>query len=174
MNCKIQFLAIALLLALSCNAQETKNIEKKAFPYEIINKIAAYENIPNNEISSLKDGVLNWGRSNYLGALTNKLQNECRIYIYSEEKGLAPLAMYPDCKFIGKVNISNARNKKMPDIIFKMLLSSGNTPDPVEHYVVAVFDDQKEEYCESQSIAAWYQIGILSNTPENFDMACPY
>lgn len=154
MNCKIKFLAIALLLTLSCNAQEAKKIEKKAFPYEVISKIAAYEKIPNKGISSLNDGVLNWGRSNYLGALTNKLKNECRIYIYSEEKGLAPLVMYPDCKFIGNAKISNARNKEMPDIIFKMLLSSGNIPGPVEHYVVAVFDDQKKEYCGSQSIAA--------------------
>jgi len=173
MNCKILFLTTAFLLTLPSNAQEAKKTDKKAFPNEAINRITSYEKLSNSEITSLKDGVIRWGNSNYLGALTNKAQDECRIYSYNEEKGIAPLAMYPDCKFIDVAKISNARKRGMPDIIFKMLLSSGNIPGPVEHYVVAVFDDQKNEYCESQSLAAWYQVGILSNIPETFDVTCP-
>ncbi len=173
MNYKALLLTIAPLFAFASNAQEAKQIEKKAFPAEIINRITTYESISKDEISSLEDGVIRWGDSNYIGALINKSQNECRIYTYSREGDIAALSLYPDCKFIDGVKLSHARKKEMPDIIFKMSLSSGNISGPVEHYVVAVFDDQKGKYCESQSIAAWYQIGILSNIPETFDISCP-
>lgn len=173
MNRKILFLMITIISTIVSKTHGAQSIETKAFPDEAIRKITSYKKLSSGEIFSLESGIVHWGASSYLGALTNKAQNECRIYGFNEARGIAPLALYPDCKFIGNAELINARKKEMPDIVFKMLLSSGKVPGPVEYYIVAVFDEQKKEYCESQSIAAWYQIGILVNAREADDLECP-
>ncbi|WP_248802170.1 hypothetical protein [Pseudomonas sp. MWU13-2100] len=145
--------------------------EEALLPDTVKEEIAKENEMTVKSIHAFPKGTLKWGDS-YISAIVfeDSIKN-CSIYIFANDS-LSPLFNGAPCEFKGGGEINFSRASAAPDILYRVKLFLPNRGAMVDNLIAFYFDSEKKTYCESQSLASWYETGNKTMKPDLSDGKC--
>jgi hypothetical protein len=167
-------LALLVLASYMTSSYGSPNIpapKEALLPDSAKERIAKENEMTLQDVHVLPKGTLAWG-DNYISAVIfeDSIKN-CSIYVVAQ-KALFPLFNGAPCEFKGAPEIKFSRDATKPDILYGVKLFLPNRGAMVDEVIAFYFDDEKQLYCESQSLASWYQTENKELKPDLSDGRC--
>jgi len=166
------FLFFSTLASGACAKYDTTVQAKEELPPEILDLISTTEEINREKIHILSKSIFTWRQGYIFGVEIDDKPKSCFIYTFISNKLEAPFS-YAPCEFYGLPDINLRQGETNPDLIYKPNIVSPLHGVGVNHLVAFAFDVNKETYCESKSLALWYQSGNQNIPVHLNDMICP-
>jgi hypothetical protein len=166
------FLFFATLASGACAKDDTTTQTKEELPPEILDLISTTEKINSEKIHILSKSIFTWKQGYIFGVEIDDKPKICLIYTFVNNKLEAPFS-YAPCDFYGPPATNLRQGETNPDLIYKTNIVSPIHGVGVNHLVAFAFDENKETYCESKSLALWYQSGNQKKPAHLNDFICP-
>lgn len=167
----VYLLFMALTWTLSANAAPVGSSTGHTMPTNMIAAIVKESEMPADSFHSIADGVVNWSGGTIAAVVIEDPNSICAIYRYQGGQLDLPFDGVP-CKFQGPPTLVSDRKTVLPDVVFAVEVFVPNLGAMVNHKVAFYYDAEKNAYCESQSLAGWYQFGNPALAPDPRDGEC--
>ncbi|MFJ2364908.1 hypothetical protein ACIPIN_14645 [Pseudomonas sp. NPDC087697] len=170
---KVIFFALwffALNIGTACAEPISLHVEESP-PTNMVALIASENQMLPVDIHALPDGSLSW-KGGFIGAVVfeDTIKN-CAIYTF--ERGLLnPVFADAPCEFKGPPKLMRDRGVLVPDVVYELSVFWPNRDAMVDHLVALYYDAEKDGFCESRSLADWYQSGNRNLSPNLQDGQC--
>jgi hypothetical protein len=140
-------------------------------PTAMVAALTKEDQMPAESFRAIADGVVSWSGGTMAAVVIEDPNGICAIYRYQDGRLDLPFDGVP-CKFLGPPTLMSDRKTALPDVVFAVELFVPNLGAMVNHKVAFYYDAEKNAYCESQSLAGWYQFGNRALAPNLRDGQC--
>jgi hypothetical protein len=159
------------LFGMSAYAAPTLLKAEQTLPVAVTAAIAAENEIRTTDVHPVPLGALSWKGGVIGGVVFEDSIPNCAIYSYQSGLLNSVFAGAP-CTFRGPPKMMDDRKELLPDVVFELEVFLPNRGAKVNHAVAFYYDAQKDAFCESQSLADWYQSGNRNLSPDLQDGRC--
>lgn len=171
-NILILILIFSTLTSGACAKTDAPTQPKKELPPKLIELISITENVAKEKIRILPESIFSWEQGYIFGVSMDDNPKSCYIYTFIKNELNVPFS-YAPCEFYGPPETHHRHGETNPDLIYKTSIASPHHSVSVQNLVAFAFDKNKKNYCESKSLALWYQSGNRNIPVQLSDMICP-
>lgn len=165
------FIALSLVCPLNAHAVSIVLRGEQSLPVAVTAAIAAENEIRTTDVHPVPLGALSWKGGVIGGVVFEDSIPNCAIYSYQRGLLISAFAGAP-CTFRGAPKMMDDRKGPVPDVVFELEVFLPNRGAMVNHVVAFYYDAQKGAFCESESLADWYQSGNRNLSPDLQDGRC--
>jgi len=165
------FFALITAFALSANAAPSNLKVEPSLPAAMIAAIEEENHLSAQELRLIPNGSVSWKGSVIGAAAFEDEIGNCSIFTFQGGL-LREVFVNVPCKFKGPPTLRNDRKTALPDVVYELEVYLANRGAMVNHSVAFYFDAEKNAFCASDSLAAWYQSKGRNRKPDLQDGSC--